>query len=191
MTVTHNQIESIVLEFIAKDAMFTSVDIGNTIKERIGWIKNREVAQWLRANTLTLAPNYTMTLIDVNGGNVQAYLYHTHGSDPDDYQNRNQQALPPPPSQTITSGSATVRKMKIRSDSKGRLRIPAYLIQELGWEPGDTIDTTKIIVDNSNLNGNLIVHADGRIGIPRSCLSWTDGPVNVFVKNGNLCFEQP
>lgn len=185
--------------FVEAEAMFTSVDIGNAIKENGDWVKNSDVAIWLRNNALAIATNYCSTLIDVNNGTQKAFLYYPSGTNPDDYQTRNQAALPPNPNmKTITVTSAcsascpasSVSKIKLRSDSRTRLRIPAILVRQLGLNPGDVVDFSKILFHKQPEN-DLIVYKDGRISFSRNCLSFGDGPVFAFIENGCLNFEKP
>jgi len=187
-------------EFVAHNALFTSVDIANAIKKDGPFIRNSTVADWLRSNALSLASNYTLTQITVCHGQYVANLYLPIGSDPDNYTDRDQVALAPNATQlqlgsSLPSSTATVvqgnGKIRVRCDSKFRLRIPANLVKQLGMYPGDTVDTQKILTNNKNLPDNLIVHKDGRISISRTCLAWGDGPVLAFIDKGNLCFEKP
>lgn len=95
-------IKTTVEEFLQQGKMFTSLDIANTIKLSGTWIRNREVASYLRQNVMSLTWNlgvsYSATLIRVtlaNGDPTQAYLYHPFGTDAGDYTETNQQALDP------------------------------------------------------------------------------------------------
>lgn len=84
---------------------FTSVDIANSLKQRGDWIKNREVAAYLRQNALSFASqytqgrfNYTQSTITVtlsDGSQTQAQLYHPDTIDPIHYKSRSQRALSP------------------------------------------------------------------------------------------------
>jgi len=185
-------------KFVAADAMFTSVDIGNAIKENGTWVKNSDVSIWLRNNALTIATNYCSTLIDVLNGTQKTFLYHPAGTNPDDYQTRNQAALPPNPNMKSATMStclascpaSTTVKTKLRSDSRARLRIPATLVRQLGLNPGDVVDFSKILFHKEPDN-DLIVYKDGRISFSRNCLSFGDGPVLAFIENGCLNFEKP
>lgn len=193
-------IQTKVEQFGAQNEMFTSVDIGNSIKEEGTFIRNREVSAWLRQNAMSVLQNYSTTLIDVTApapvGQVTAFLYHPVGTDPNSYDKRNQQALPPNivpfPSTPQTTSPTTLQKTKVRSDSKSRLRIPAILVRQLGWKPGDKVDNSKIIVNGTEpLPQGNIVFSDGRISIRRCCIGFGDGPVLAYVENGCLHFEKP
>ena len=90
-------IEKKVEEYVSRDEMFTSIDIGNAIKRDGTWVKNREVAAWLRSHVddTNVLPDYERDTIPVNGGNAQAALYYPSWKNPDDYTERDQKALKP------------------------------------------------------------------------------------------------
>lgn len=181
----------------SQNEMFTSVDIGNLIKDDGIFIRNREIAAWLRQNALSVLQNYCTTLIDVitPTGPSTAFLYYPIGSDSNDYKRTNQQALPPKntaPFSQAHSTNTTLQKIKVRSDNRARLRIPACLVNQLGWNPGDQVDNSKIVVNGTeSLNDGNIVHNDGRISFRRCCVDQSDGPVLAYVENGKLHFEKP
>ncbi|MDD5649829.1 MAG: AbrB/MazE/SpoVT family DNA-binding domain-containing protein [Candidatus Nanoarchaeia archaeon] len=189
-------IQAKVEQFGAQGGMFTSVDIGNSIKEDQHWVKNSIVAAWLRQNALVVLQGYATTLIDVqtSNGPATAFLYHPMGSDPNDYKRRNQSAMPPQNTVNFpgTTPSTNSQKTKVRSDCNARLRIPASIVRQLGWNPGDMVDNSKIIINGTTpLTDGNIVHSDGRITFRRSCLGFGDGPVMAYVENGCLHFEKP
>lgn len=189
-------IEAKFLEFVNKDSMFTSVDIANAIKKDGNWVRNSEVAKWLRSNALSVAPNYLAAKINVANNQHRASLYYPSMNNPDDYKDRDQVALPPPhasvPVQTQPAVVSTgIRKFRVRCDQRARLRIPSQLVMLLGWFAGHKVDKTKILVNNQDIADDLVVHQDGRIYIPRKCVALGDGPVLVFVDKGKLCFEKP
>lgn len=175
-------------EFVAKNAMFTSIDIANSIKKDCTWIRNSEVAKWLRDNALNIATSYNSVKIPVKNGR-NASLYYPSNTNPDDYKDRDQDALPPvQKTQTIQINGP--KKVKIRCDKDARLRIPAELVKQLGWGPGDKVDKAKILVNQQDIHDDLVVHSDGRIAFPRHCVAWGDGPVLAFINQGTLCFEK-
>lgn len=194
-----NLIEAKFFELIGKNAMFTSVDVGNAIKEEGDWVSNSDVAEWLRTNATIIAQNYIVTNIPVLGGAKTARLYHPLGTNADDYQNRDQTALPPMPQHNMSKTPAPVstgipspvtKKRKIRADGEGRLRIPTSFVRKMGLNPGDSVDPSTILANN--VSKKLKVHADGRISFSRKCLPWSDGPVVISIDvNHNLCFEKP
>jgi hypothetical protein len=189
-------IESKFKEFVAKSVLFTSVDISNSIKKDGTWVRNSEVAHWLRSNAIQIATNYTTTQIEVCQGKHTATLYYPSGANPDDYKDRDQIAQPPivPVPNTSVSNIPTklaTNKIKIRPDGKARLRIPASFVKELGWNPGDKVEKDRILANNEDISEDLIVHSDGRIAFSRKCVAWGDGPVIIFIDNNRLCFEKP
>lgn len=83
--------------FVEQDKMFTSVDVGNAIKtEDKTFIKNRDVAAWLRENFTKdqLFKNYNRSLIRVTAGK-ETYVYHPFFADPSVYTQVDQHALSP------------------------------------------------------------------------------------------------
>lgn len=92
-------IREVVEEMVTDEAMFTSVDVGNSVKRKILSmdIRNREVAQWLRDNASSdvSMQDYDSVMISVDNGKAQATLYYPHWLDPEDYVARDQKALGP------------------------------------------------------------------------------------------------
>jgi hypothetical protein len=91
------------LEFTTKGKQFTSVDVANAIKGDGVWVRNREVAAFLRENIFKVDSTYTKEVIDVtlpNGATAEATLYKPKWRDSGDYTDRSQKASPPktPPS---------------------------------------------------------------------------------------------
>lgn len=203
-------VEAKVNDFVSRNAMFTSVDIANSIKRDGTWVKNSKVAGWLRTNVLSNNSSYASIQISVAQGQHTAFLYYPFTSNPDDYdyQDRDQQALPPQHSQTQAQASHTVvtntspstsvsqtlygnqKNMKVSSDKSNRLRIPAILVKELGLMPGDKVDKTKILTNNKDLSDKLKVHKDGRIEFSRKYVAWDSNPVIASIDNGAIKFEK-
>ena len=82
-----------VAEFVNKQELFTSVDVANAIKKDGTWIRNREVAGWLR--NFFSDPSYSRTLIPVDYGRNEATLYHPGFADTKDYKNYDAKAISP------------------------------------------------------------------------------------------------
>lgn len=74
--------------------------------------------------------------------------------------------------------------------SEERIKIPGAIIRKLGWKPGDQIKTDKVVAKNAKLPDRLVVNADHRVSIPRSCVPWGKAPVNVFLEDNVVCFEK-
>ena len=91
-------VEEKVYGFVATGEAFTSVDVANAIKRDGEWVRNREVASWLRSDFLqspTVANgDYVQTMIDVGQG-YRANLYHPFHFDVTNYAGKNQKALNP------------------------------------------------------------------------------------------------
>jgi hypothetical protein len=93
--------------FVERDDLFTSVDIANAIKrgnqdDTPEWIRNSEVAAYLRGNALQVAlqsgKNYEMTPVPVtlaSGAVTSANVYHPLGTDALDYSNTAEKAITP------------------------------------------------------------------------------------------------
>lgn len=89
-------------EWFARGDMFTSVDIANDIKKDGHFIRNRNVASYLRESCLDDAAEagyvYIYKYIRVtleNGQEAGAFLYMPYMADPSDYVNTSQVALKP------------------------------------------------------------------------------------------------
>ena len=46
------EIDTVLLEFIDRKALFTSIDIANEVKRRGTWVPNRDVALYMRQHAL-------------------------------------------------------------------------------------------------------------------------------------------
>ena len=95
----HDQtISDKVYEAVGKGEMFTSVDIANAIKTDGTWVRNSEVAHWLR-NWHTFNDGYTVTRIPVTAADTQqtvsANLYLPQGEDSANYVKVTQPAMTP------------------------------------------------------------------------------------------------
>jgi hypothetical protein len=142
-------------QWITSNKMFTSVDIANAIKESGEWIRNREVAGYLRNNacfvaSVLLGKKYIATQIDVDvsGTPGTTTLYHPVGDNPDNYTNRNQKAkspvdmhqattmpVTPPVLANLFGFPSTPATPHIEEDEEEEVRIPP------------TIDISKFRVD--------------------------------------------
>lgn len=209
-------IEVKVKNFISKDALFTSVDIANSIKKDGHWVRNVEVRDWLRNNfqSSDIFGDYETEVIEVCGGTRIATLYRPCWSDAHDYEERDQTALTPDDVNIISnkvhdnSVSSLSTKNNDKKDddiitmispkgvsirrkisSKERIKIPGRIIKRLGLNPGDKINPSQIKT-HKPIPSRLIVNADFRVSIPRNCLNWGTEPVNVMLKGDNIIFEK-
>jgi len=93
-----SEIQDVVKRFVGMGTMFTSVDVANEVKRSGTWRRNSEVAievrRMFRDEECGLE-SYENDTINVLGGSKRAVLYHLSGTDPDDYQDRDQHALTP------------------------------------------------------------------------------------------------
>lgn len=206
MMVSEQIIQNQVNDFVTKDEAFTSVDIGNAIKRSGTWIRNREVAIWLRNNFNN--PDYEITMIDVGRG-FRANLYHPDYFDSDNYDGKNQKAINPDDFKTLHSindddneivtfqtesenteeeeqdFNENSRTVKI---SKGRIWIPASIINQLGLDIGYMIDHALLGIPG---NGKLHVHYDGRVSVNASKVgSFKDGEkITIYIKNNKVIYD--
>ena len=154
-----DRIQEEVERFIENDELFTSVDIANAIKrgnatEAPQKIRNREVASFLRSETLPIAlqlgKNYEATPIPVqiaSGAIVQATLYHPYGADVQEYDKTSQTAITP----------------------------DEFDVLKAAWQPtGDTTQTTAQAVTppQPNSSGSVPfgtknpIYPDGLVAVP-------------------------
>lgn len=96
--------EEIIQEFIKNEKMFTSVDIANTVKIKGYWIRNSEIAKYLRDNINNISEfingdyivsQITVVVDNTTGKTAIANLYHPINKNPYDYKDTNQRALSP------------------------------------------------------------------------------------------------
>lgn len=193
-------IESAVNDFVTKTESFTSVDVANSIKRSGTWVRNRDVAAWLRANFRS--PNYKKSRISVDGNGTTAMLYHPDYYDPSVYTGSGQSAITPDefkqlhptavipvpdvplvddddkaPDAVPSTGN---NEAEIKISSGGRIWIPGFLTQKLGWKAGDLADCSKI----ADISGTpkLKVHLDGRVSVSIKRLNSQQYAIGQIVK---------
>ena len=89
-------IEAKVDEFTARGQGFTSVDICNSIKVDGTWIRNRDVAAWLRRWTPPVGYYSARITVQLGGGDkVTAAAYLPNDLTPADYADTAQTAMTP------------------------------------------------------------------------------------------------
>lgn len=81
-------------------------------------------------------------------------------------------------------------KIKRKLKSIERIHIPGDITRALGWNPGDTVDISKIRIHKGKLNNNLKVHYDGRVSIPRRCVGYGTEAIEVILKGNEVYFEK-
>lgn len=93
---TDTLIETKVDEFVAADTGFTSVDICNAIKTDGTWVRNRDVAAWLRRWTPPVGYGISkVTVMLQGGGTAQAGVYLPNSLCIADYTATSQEAMKP------------------------------------------------------------------------------------------------
>lgn len=113
-------IEAKVDEFVADEKGFTSVDICNAIKTDGTWVRNRDVAAWLRRWSPPVGYGISkVTVILQGGGTKQAGVYLPNSLCIADYTATSQEAMTPTEFETLhgynpvtaTPGNLTVNTM--------------------------------------------------------------------------------
>ena len=210
-------IRSTIESYVKQQEPFTSVDIANAIKKTGIWIRNSEVAAWLRKNydTDPMFDEYQKSPILVCNDTTTASLYHSIYYDQNEYTDREQRPLTPQDVKQIkkdlkdktrpdtTPDIADVLDPNSGNDeddedddtlsitiaSVDRLKIPGMLIRKLGWNPGDPIDPA-LIKTHRSIPSHLRVNSDYRVSIPRNTVDWGTKPVKVIYKKGAIIFEK-
>lgn len=162
-----NVVETVVLARMQAQESFTALDISNALKAEKYPFRHREVAEVVREiyESGAMTPfHYQRSLITVliEGGakTAEAYLYHHNSVDANDYIARDQEALPPVPTQQardlsdcVAAGplgllqrprsTAGVTRNSAPRSSQGRrdgaLPIPRRLLEQLGWMVGSLL----------------------------------------------------
>jgi len=211
-------VENVAKEFVSQQKPFTSVNLTNHIKkEKKVWVKNSEVADWLRHNFLISVNdgNFDTTTIGVNDDTDQATLYHPCFMNISSYTDTNLQAITPDefrqlhgidpftgqpvksgiisvsiPATTVTV-KTTIEPTIIREIK--RIHVPTRMIAAIGLQPGDSVKPDRFIT-TVTVPANLKVHTDGRLSIPRTCIKFNGKsigtrPVKVFVRDNRIGFE--
>jgi len=201
-----NLIRTKVENFVKNEKMFTSVDIANAIKGDGDWVRNIEVASWLRENfhKEDMFLEYKTTPITVCSGSRSATLYIPEWEDSDKYANRDQNPLTPKDVESIKKKKVSKQSAPDIVDllnkpqalmskvikSKERIKIPGEMIRKMGYTPGDKVPP-DVVKAHNNIPGRLIVNKDYRFSIPRSSVNWGTAPVKVILtKDNKITFEK-
>ena len=202
-------IKTKVQEYIAKGEMFTSVDIANAVKKDGIWVRNRDVRNWLHANSSdqVLFGDYGQSIINVCNGSAQATLYHPVFKDASEYTALDQVSLTPDevkdiqkkvtgttnvkatPDITAVFNNTSTPDLSIVIKSKERIKIPGEITRKLGLKPGQRVDPA-LIKTHTVITKDLYVNSDYRISIPRSSVNWAPSPVKVMLKDGEVLFDK-
>lgn len=189
-------VEGKVKSFINDKELFTSVDISNAVKRDGTWVSNRDVAKFLRNYDFS-GTGYEKSRITVANG-ATASLYHPDYADPSHYNKTSQKALTPKdvniglqtPSVTPVTSAVNLSTEKKVSCTSAKIRIPAKIIKQLGWFPGDKVDSSKVDVSavlDKSISNRIKVNSDGRINLSTASLKPSvlrGNKVSVGVANG-------
>lgn len=119
---TEEIIKAKATEFINNQKLFTSVNVTNSIKKDGIWVKNSDVAYWLRQNfdqlNEDLGDSYCITQISVLQNSQQANLYHPFFADPTNYNDRDIQAITPDEFEKLHNYSITDAKAQSSNKSQ-------------------------------------------------------------------------
>ncbi len=94
-------LRSFVVGLVRSGKPFTSVEVANNIKMGGTWIRNRDVARFLRTSVLEIANELGLqvnaSLIGVNNEHdaTKTYLYHPDDFNSDEYNARELRAITP------------------------------------------------------------------------------------------------
>ncbi len=160
-----NLIEQVVLDQMRFKTSFTALDISNQLKGDRYPVTHREVSAAVReiyASGAMAYFDYERKVIPVvteaGAKQTQAFLYHFHQVRPRTYQTRQQDALPPVPTDAardladclpaspllllprLPRTQAQTRRSTTRRD--GALSIPRHLLLALGWPDGQKLSLT-------------------------------------------------
>jgi hypothetical protein len=167
-----------------------------------------------------LGDSYLISQIPVRNGTLTANLYYPFFADTNNFNDRDAEAmtpdefsklhkytstdsraLPPLVSTTVKTDTTNVLSKNVPSipvnlptrtiteKANGRLKIPAAFVKALGLKPGDYVAASDKI-KFPNFPSNIIVQSDFRISIPRKLLSLGQGPVRIYIKDGQLGIEK-
>ncbi len=98
---TTQVIEDKVTAFVDDTKGFTSVDIANAIKTEGTWVRNREVASWLRNWTPPVGYSVTKISVSQHGTIAQANVYIPNTLAITDYVKTSQDAMTPAEFETL------------------------------------------------------------------------------------------
>jgi len=93
---TDNLVETKVNEFVTAEEGFTSMDICNAIKTDGTWVRNRDVAAWLRRWTAPIGYSISKVTVSLqSGASRQAGVYLPNSLCIQDYAKTQQTAMTP------------------------------------------------------------------------------------------------
>jgi len=177
--------------------MFTSVDISNSIKQDGTWIRNAEVAAFLRQYDFS-GTAYEHSLIAVtkaNGQSARANVYYPDYADPANYTKTSQTTIKKAtvvsqPAQLVVPQNVQPTTKLYNHAIRDRFRIPKKVVESIGLKPGDKVDISKL--DSTlfnNFSADLTVTRDGRINIMARYLKQLKTNISVYENNGKVYFQ--
>jgi hypothetical protein len=185
--------------------LFTSVDVSNAIKRDGVWIRNKEVAKFLRTYDFS-QHNYNKELINVTSNNIQtkATVYFPDYSDAQHYKLTSQTTikkhqLPTQKMLKIVSTSNQISNLQTHNAASQfktykikcpkKIRVPAKLVRIFNSNPGTQFDISNIdIVCFKNLPSKMKVNKDGRINIATSYLKTKKQEILISITNNKISF---
>lgn len=200
------KIEQVTIDKAANGEMFTAFDVSRTVQSMGNRERHNNMKQHCHAvfESGQLA-GYDRTLVAVNAGNPDAWVYHPTGSDATTYK-PTFQPLPtgmtagafygtPPvvptgnPSLTSVRFSPTAAvNGKHLPDARGAITVPAKLIHQIGGKPGDILDVEKdgdaLVISTAGNGRKYTVNTSLNIRIKRK--TWGQ----IATGNGQFEFEE-
>jgi len=172
------EVQDVVKRFVGMGAKFTSVDVANEVKRSGVWRRNSDVAAELRrmfkAGECGLS-SYEMSAINVLSGSKRAILYHLSGSDPDDYQDRDQRALKPSDVNAAPK-AATAPKARPTAKAASKPVILKRVKRDMTTQASDATDIAAAL--DANIVMSRVVRSKERIKIAAPMvrrLGWQPG----------------
>lgn len=179
---------------VAAGEMFTAFDISRIV-QNMGHVNRHENMKCIvhdlynryDRNDRNLFDGYTRTLIEVQKGKPQAWVYHPVAADPLLYK---------PPSLSLPTQGMTPQAFynisafigQRKPDARGAVSVPAAMIRKIGAKPGDTVVVentgTSLVVAINGSGRNYIVNKSNNIRIKRR--TW----FSLVSGSGEFSFEE-
>jgi hypothetical protein len=206
------KIQQVAIDKAANNEMFTAFDVSRAVQNMGHKERHNNMKEHVHDVFATgQLPGYSRTLVVVEQGKPEAWVYHPQGVDPNTYT-PTYQPLPNNIAPHITPGafyqgnpstgnpslsSVTFQtsprvKGKHKPDQRGAVTVPAALITKIGAKAGDKLavdpkGTTLVI--SKNLPGRYTVNTSNNIRIKRKVWSQIcdgSGEFEFEEKNGEI-----
>lgn len=203
-------IQQVALDKVTNNEMFTAFDVSRAVQN----MGNRERHMNMKEHVHDVfqtgqMTGYSRTLVAVEPGKPDAYVYHPISADPTQYKPNHQPlpssltpqsfyqgastpAAPSTPSLTSVSFSPP-KRLKHQPDARGAISIPASLITKIGAKPGDQLDVNKdgktLVIATSGSGRKYTVNTSSNIRIKRQTWGSIGDGTGVFQfeeKNGKI-----